>query len=59
MSEKVIYQYYGRAKDMPKRMREHFKHLGIEFEPMEWVNVNEYVEYSLENRWKDEEQENV
>lgn len=46
-----IYQYYGTAKNMPKRMREHFKDKGIEFDPNEWVNVNEYVKYSLENRW--------
>lgn len=51
---KVVYQYYGRAKDMPKRMRKHFEFNGIKFSENEWVNINEYVEYSIENRWLDE-----
>jgi len=55
-AELDIYQYCGRAKDMPKRMREHFKEKGIIFSPSEWVNINEFVHYSysLENRWTDE-----
>lgn len=52
-----IYQHYGRAKDMPKRMRKHFKEEGIKFHPYEWVHINEYVHYSLENRWGKEDDE--
>ena len=48
----IIYQYYGRAKDMPKRMREHFEFEGITFDDDEWISINEYVIYSIENRWK-------
>lgn len=47
----VVYQYYGKAKDMPRKMKQYFEDRGFVFEENEWVNVNEYVEFSLENRW--------
>lgn len=47
----IVFQYYGRALEMPKRMRKYFNSKGITFEEHEWVSINEYVEYVIENRW--------
>lgn len=47
----VAYQYFGRAKDMPKRMKQHFKDKGIEFTDDEMIEVVEYIEYEIVKRW--------
>jgi len=51
-SEINQFQYHGRAKDMPKRLREYFDSKGVKFADDEMVDVVEYVEIELVNRWK-------
>ena len=51
-SEMQQYQYHGRAKDMPKRLREHFESKDIKFTDTEMVDVVEWVEIELVNRWE-------
>lgn len=46
------FQYHGRAKDMPKRLREHFESKDIKFTDTEMVDVVEWVEIELVNRWE-------
>jgi hypothetical protein len=50
---KEAYQYHGRAIYMPKRLREYFSNKGIAFEDNEFVDVYEYVEIELVNRWSE------
>ena len=50
--ETHMYQYHGEAKSMPKRLREYFKEKGYIFEDDEMVDVVEYVQIELVNKWK-------
>jgi len=48
------YQYHGRANSMPKRLREYFEAQGTTFTKTEMVDVVEWVEIELVNRWESE-----
>lgn len=50
--EIVPYQYHGRAKDMPKRLRDYFASKEILFLENEMVDIVEHVEIELVNRWE-------
>lgn len=54
-SEKILYQYHGRAEHMPKRLRKYFESENITFAENEFVDVSEWVEIELTNRWLDKE----
>lgn len=51
-NNKHMYQYHGRANSMPKRLREYFDSNSVTFDDDEFVDVVEYVEFELVNRWK-------
>lgn len=51
-SKMHAYQYHGRAQHMPKRLRNHFYYEGIEFEEDDFVDVVEWIEVELVNKWK-------
>lgn len=49
--DKQVYQYHGRASDMPKRLRDYFKHIGKEFDKDAFVDIVEHVEIEIVNEW--------
>lgn len=51
-NKKHIYQYHGRVNSMPKRLREYFESENIKFSDDEFVDIFEYVEFEIVNRWK-------
>lgn len=51
-NDKHQFQYHGMANSMPKRLKEYFENIGVKFDDDEMVDVIEYVEFELVNRWK-------